>query len=442
MSSAEHPRRLPPGRKGLPFLGEWRQILFNPNFGAERRAAFGDVSKTRFFGRNLALLFGAANNLLLFRGEHKFVEATWPSSTLRLLGPSTLSTQEGELHLRRRRLFAQAFRPRALAGYLPVMERRIAAAIDDWLGRGEFALYPELRALTLEIAASLMMGAGERVSPTIVADFEAFAAGLFALPVDLPLTKFGRATRARRRLIAHLDAAIDARLRAPAPGDDVLGLLLAARDDDGAALPREELAEQLLLLLFAGHETLTSALTNFTMLMAQHPAIYDRVCAEVDRITPSGPLGVDALAELVDTEHALAETLRLHPPVAAAFRRCTRDLEVGGYTVPAGWLTAYRIRDTHRDPALYPEPGRFDPGRFAGAGASCPHQAHEGRYLPFGGGARICLGMEFARLEMRVFAVLLARRAAIALAPVQDLGMRRIPVPRPRSGLVVRLSPR
>jgi hypothetical protein len=441
------PRRLPPGRSGLPFVGEWFQILFNPRFGAERRARFGPVSRTRLFRRDMALLAGPENNLLVFRGEHKFVEATWPASTLKLLGPNTLSTQQGELHMRRRRLLAQAFRPRALVGYLPVMEQRITAALDRWLARGELALYPEIRALTFDVAAALMMGAGEQTDAALVHDFETFAAGLFTIPADLPITAFGRARRARRRLIAHLHATIDARLAAGGGGDDVLGLLLAARDDDGSALARDELAEQMLVLLFAGHETLTSALTNFCMLMAQHPDVYRRIGAEVERVAPRGPLTVESLAALADTERALAETLRLHPPVAAAFRRCTRDFEVAGFTVPEGWLTGYRIGDTHHDDRLFREPGRYDPDRFAVFEESCPHgrvhaHAHDGRYLPFGGGARICLGMEFARLEMRAFAALLARRCALALVPGQDLTLKRIPVPRPRSGLLMRLSPR
>jgi cytochrome P450 len=441
------PRRLPPGRSGLPFVGEWFQILFNPRFGAERQAEFGPVSRTRLFGRDLALLSGPENNLRLFRGEHKFVEASWPTSTLKLLGPNTLSTQEGELHLRRRRLLAQAFRPKALVGYLPVMQRRIEAALERWLGRGELRLYPEIRALTFEIAAALMMGASEQTSPGLIRDFETFAAGLFTLPADLPITAFGRAKRARRRLIAHLHAVIDARLAGGRAGEDVLGLLIAARDDDGSALEREELAEQMLVLLFAGHETLTSALTNFCMLMAQHPEVYARVCAEVERVTPRGPLTVEALKALADAERALAETLRLYPPVAAAFRRCIRDFEVDGFTVPAGWLTSYRIGDTHHDASLYHEPCRFDPDRFAVFEETCAHgqvhaHAHEGRYLPFGGGARICLGMDFARLEMRAFAALLARRCALTLAPGQDLTLKRVPVPVPRSGLVMRVSPR
>lgn len=443
VTSPSAPRRLPPGRTGLPLVGEWFQIFFNPRFGPERRAEFGNVSRTRLFRRDMAILSGPENNLLMFRGEHKLVEATWPASTLALLGPNTLSTQEGELHLRRRRLLAQAFRPKALVGYLPVMQQRIDAALDRWLARRELALYPEIRALTFDIAAALMMGAGERTDPALLHDFETFAAGLFTIPADLPITAFGKAKRARRRLIAHLHAAIDARVAAGG-GDDVLALLLAARDDDGSSLSRDELAEQMLVLLFAGHETLTSGLTNFCMLMAQHPDVYARVRAEARRVTPSGPLTVDALAALPDTERALAETLRLHPPVAAAFRKTLRDFEVEGFTVPAGWLTGYRIRDTHHDSALYQEPCRFDPDRFAVFAEQCPHgkvhaHAHEGRYLPFGGGARICLGMEFARLEMRAFAALLARRCALELAPDQDLTMRRIPVPRPRSGLVMRV---
>lgn len=436
----------PPGRTGLPFLGETLQFLFDRRFFAARKAEYGPLFRTRLFGRDVVIAASPEVNQAIFRGEHRYFESTWPNSTQQLLGPDTLALQKGDTHRQRRRLLAQAFRPKALAGYAPRMDALIDEYVRTWHKGQPIVWARELRHLSFDIAMTLFTGTRAGEDSALLRDFETYAGGLFSFAWAIPGTPFHAARKARARLVAHLDAVIAARRAAPPRDDDVLDLLLAARDEDGTALTPREVAEQILLLLFAGHETLTSALTSFCLLLSQHPDVLARARAEVDARVPAGAIDPGAL-DLPYTERVLCEVMRRLPPVGGGFRKCIADCEVAGHTIPAGTYVLYGITNTHLDATIHPEPDVFDPERFAAPGDVCPAhkvptQGHDGRFIPFGGGARICLGMEFARLEMRLFAARLLRDCTWRLEPDQDLGLRMVPVPKPRSGLRVRLAPR
>lgn len=439
---------LPPGRTGLPLLGETLAFLFDRRFFAARKAEFGPLFRSRLFGRDVVISASPEANLAIFRGEHRYFESTWPNSTQALLGADTLALQKGDTHRQRRRLLAHAFRPRALAGYAPRMDATIGEYIAAWQKGQPIVWARELRHLSFDIAMSLFTGTRAGENSPLLHDFETYAGGLFTFAWAIPGTRFHAARRARARLVAHVDAVIAARRGAARDGadTDVLDLLLAARDEDGTALAHGEIAEQILLLLFAGHETLTSALTSFCLLLSQHPAVLARARAEVDARVPAGPLGELEL-DLPYTERVLCEVMRRLPPVGGGFRKCIADCEIAGYTIPAGTYVLYGITNTHLDATIHPEPDAFDPDRFADPGDVCPAhkvptQGHDGRFIPFGGGARICLGMEFARQELRLFAARLLRDCTWQVEPDQDLRLRMVPVPKPRSGLRVRVAPR
>lgn len=441
---------LPPGSTGLPFLGETLSFLFDRRFFAERKARYGPLFRTRLFGRDVVIAAAPDVNQAIFRGEHRHFEATWPTSTQRLLGDHTLAMQKGDTHRQRRRLLAQAFRPRALAGYAPRMDALIGEYIATWREGQPIVWAHELRHLSFDIAMTLFTGTRAGRDSALLRDFETYAGGLFSFAWAIPGTPFHAARKARARLVAHIDAVLAARRAAPPRPDadplDLLDLLLMARDEDGTALTPHEIGEQVLLLLFAGHETLTSALTSFCLLLSQHPAVLARARAEVDARVPAGPLDPAAL-DLPYTERVLCEVLRRLPPVGGGFRKCIADCDVAGFTIPAGTYVLYGIANTHLDATVHPDPEAFDPDRFADPGDACPAhkiapQGHDGRFIPFGGGARICLGMEFARLELRLFAAHLLRDCTWTVEPDQDLRLRMVPVPKPRGGLRVRVAPR
>jgi len=422
----------------LPIIGETIAFLRDGQFAEKREKKYGPVFKTNIFGRPTVIMTGPEANQFLFANENKYFAATWPKSTRILLGPASLATQTGTFHQQRRKLIVQAFQPRALASYLPTMEEITARYLHKWQQMETLTWYPELRSYTFEVASRLFMGSEGGSEAQLGELFEGFSSGLFSIALPLPGTPFRKALRCRQQLLAEMEKIIVRRQQAQDPGEDALGILLQARDEDGNALPLEELKDQILLLLFAGHETLTSAIASFCLLMAQHPDIATRARQEQQQFPSSEPLSLEQLKQMTYLDTLLKEVLRITPPVGGGFREIIQECEYAGYTLPKGWATQYNISKTHQDERVYPYHEVFNPDRFLGEGAVDKQQRFS--YVPFGGGMRECLGKEFARLEMRIFAALVLRGYQWELLPEQDLTLLTIPTPHPRDGLKVKFT--
>ena len=424
---------IPPGDFGLPWLGETLSFFGDGEFSKKRQQQFGPIFKTRLFGKNTIFVSGALANRFLFTKEQETFQATWPLSTRILLGPNSLATQMGEIHRSRRKILYQAFLPRALAGYLPKMEGIIQRYLDQWAQMDEVVWYPQLQTMTFDVAATLFLGEGISQNPQLFEWFETYRQGLFSLPIPLPNTMFGKSKRAMVLLLAELEQIIKIRQQQPPRDQDALGMLLAARDEQDQPLSLPELKDQILLLLFAGHETLTSAIASLCLLLWQHPEIREKVRQEQVGLNLTDPLTAETLKQMPYLDQVLQEVLRLIPPVGGGFRELIQDCEFQGFRFPKGWLVSYQISRTHADPDLYPDQERFDPERFApnGSASQTPPFAH----VPFGGGLRECLGKEFARLEMKLFATRLIQHFDWTLAPDQNLDLVVTPSPRPKDNL-------
>ncbi|MGL5035485.1 MAG: cytochrome P450 [Microcystaceae cyanobacterium] len=426
---------LPPGNLGLPFLGETLNFLQDADFAHKRRTKYGNIFKTRIFGSPTIFISTAAANRFLFTNENQYFVATWPKSVEVLLGPASLSLQTGTFHSDRRKLMFQAFQPRALASYIPKMEIITQRYLAEWEKQGNLTWYSELKRYTFDVASNLLIGTDYQSNPAIFQYFEDWSTGLFSIPVALPWTTFGKALAARKKLLQSLERIILERQKQSNLGEDALSLLLQAKDENGQALSLAELKDQILVLLFAGHETLTSAIASFCLLMAQNPDVMAKVRLELAETPLTNPLTLNALKSLTYLDQVLKEVLRFVPPVGGGFRKVIKTCEFDGYQFPEGWLVQYNIATTHKDGDFYQQPDRFDPDRFS------PERAEDKQksfgYIPFGGGLRECLGKEFARLEMKIFAIYLARNYDWKILPNQDLELTIIPSPRPKDGLKV-----
>ena len=430
----------PPGENGLPLIGETISFFSDPDFNQKRVAKYGKIYKTNIFGSPTVTMIGADANTFLFRNENKYVASTWPKSTRILLGKESLAVRNGSFHTSRRKLLYQAFQPRALASYIPAMAKITDRYLQKWLEIKTLTWYPEIRDYTFDIASNLFIGTNGNSQASVRHDFEDWCAGLFSIPISLPWTKFGKASAARKKLLASLEQIVLQRQQADDPGDDALGLLIEAKDEAGNSLSLEELKDQVLLLLFAGHETLTSAIASFCLLTAQHPEVMQKLREEQDSLNLTDSPTLEDIKQMTYLEQALKETMRLIPPVGGGFRKAISPFEFGGYRIPQGWTIQYQIAQTHKDEDIYPESDRFNPDRFDPAKAA-DKQASFG-YIPFGGGLRECLGKEFARLEMRLFASKMLQNYQWELLPNQNLELITIPSPRPRDGLKVNFTRR
>ncbi|HLL01830.1 MAG TPA: cytochrome P450 [Myxococcaceae bacterium] len=423
---------LPPGKTGLPLLGETLEFLRNSSaFVQSRRAQYGEVFRTHLLGAPTAYLLGPEANQWIFSGEGKYLKSRWTPSVRKLMGANCVSLLEGAEHLERRRLLAPHFNYAAMRQFIPTLEALATRHFERWAARpGDFTLWPAMRELVFEFVLSLIFGQDTVDAPLLLHHFELWTAGLFSpVPVGLPFTTFGRALASKQVMLDYLHRVVAERQQRAEQPPDLLGSLLNTRDEAGQPLSREVIVEELLLLLFAGHDTTVTATSNLMLLLAQHPQVLERgrqAAASLER-----PLTLESLRAAPLLTQLINEGMRRVPPIGGAFRTTTRDVEYKGYRIPKGWMVSVSIRGAHLGPE-WSSPEHFEPERFE---PERGEQRKPGTFIPFGGGPRICLGQHFAMAEMGVMLALLLKDYAWELTPGQNLEYTFIPFPRPRSGI-------
>lgn len=427
---------LPPGSFGLPFFGEAPKVLDN-DYLREQYKLHGPIFKTRVLGRNIAVFLGAeGNRFVLQTGMKHFAWRTgWPPTFVQLLGES-LFVQDGEEHRQKRKLIMPAFHRQALTNYFETMEEIACRYLNKWGNMGEFRWLDQYKQFTFEIASTLLAGSAPGDETEELSEyFRILTGGFVALPIKWGWTPFGKALSARKRLLTFIDSAIEKRRRNPT--SDALSLLVQTRDEDGNALTNEELRAQMLLMLFAGHETSASMLTSMMKCLVENPHVWQKLIEEQEALNIGNNLTMEHVKQMTYMEQVLKEVERMHPPVPAGFRGVVEEFEFNGYRVPKGWTALYMINAAHRDPEIYTNPDTFDPDRFS------PERREDSvpfSLVGFGGGARICVGYAFAQLEMKILLSHLLRCYTWELVEGQNFDMIYRPTLFPKGGMQVRLK--
>ncbi len=424
---------LPPGTSGLPWIGETISFIADPDFANKRRQKYGAIFRTHIIGRPTVVMSGAAaNKFILSTHFDKFSwRDGWPDNFKELLGAS-LFLQEGAEHQRNRRLLMPAFHGKALVNYVETMTEITDRYLTKWEQIGDLTWFPELKNLTFEIASILLIGSEPGAETTELSRlFTELTNGLFTIPVRWSYTTYGRALAARDRILEHIDRVVLERQQTPT--QDALGLLVQSQDEAGNRLSVTELKVQALLLLFAGHETTTSLVASLCLALAQHPDVLAKARTEQVKIGVDTPITIDSLKQMTYLDRVLREVERMYPPIGGGFRGVLEEFEFNGYRVPKGWQVLYRIPEAHFDAEVYPAPASFDPDRSIDKGSDY-------NFVTYGGGSRICIGMAFAQMELKIIAAMLLRRNSWELLPNQNLTLDPIPTLHPRDGLKVKFQ--
>ncbi len=251
-----------------------------------------------------------------------------------------------------------------------------------------------------------------------------------------PASPFARLRQVRRVLDGIILDEI-ARRHAGALGEDILSVLIEATDAEGLGLTDEQIRDQVLTLLFAGHDTTTSTVAFLFYELARSPEWAERLSAERDRVAAGRePTAAELFGEMPELGAAVDETLRLYPPAWIGPRRAEVDFEFGGYSVPAGYPVNYSSWASHHLADVFDDPHAFRPERFLGDARA---QIPKGAYVPFGGGPRICIGMRFGELEVRAITAAILKRFRLDLEPGWELRVRQMPTLSPRGGLPMRV---
>ncbi|MBR1223792.1 MULTISPECIES: cytochrome P450 [unclassified Bradyrhizobium] len=432
-----------PGDEGWPVIGKTLEVLADPKGQVERmHAKFGPVYRSHVFGETSINLLGPeANELLLFDQAKQFSSTHGWGMILGRLFPRGLMLLDFEEHRLHRRALSVAFKSGPMKSYLTDLDRGIAVRVKQWKAQpGEMLVYPAMKQLTLDLAATSFLGAeiGPEVDEITRAFVDMVAAAVAPIRYPLPFTQMGRGVAGRKRIVAYFSEQIPIR-RARGGADDLFSQLCQATHEDGALLSTQDVIDHMSFLMMAAHDTLTSSLTSFVGELAAHPEWQARLREEVKGlgIEANDPSSIDNLEKMPLSEMAFKEALRLKPPVPSMPRRAVRDFTFKGYAIPAGTLVGVNPLFTHHMAEIWPDPDKFDPMRFTD---EAQRNRHRFAWVPFGGGAHMCLGLHFAYMQAKCFARHFLQNLSVSLEPGYKPDWQMWPIPKPRDGLKVVLK--
>ena len=446
---------LPPGPRELPVVGQSFRYISNVIGLMQEAATYGDLATVSTRPTLVYLVNHPELVRQLLVVNHASVGRGRFSETLRYLLGMGLVTADGPLHLRQRRLMQPQFHHRRIEGYGEIMTGFTLRHEERWRNEDKIDLAREMSELTLHIVVKTLfdlelsatvrrIGAAFEFSNDYVKARDNQPPGLRDLFHRLPLPF----SRRFKRELAFLDETvyglIEQRRQSDGEGNDLLSLLLQARDGeaenpDEAVMTDRQLRDEVITLFAAGHETTAVALTWTWYLLATHPDLQRRFHAELDEILDGRTPTVDDLPNLTFTDQVLTESMRLYPPVWSTGRMTFQPIELGGYRIPAGAGLVSPPFIVQRDVRWFDDPLEFRPDRWTPEfRENLPRFA----YFPFGGGPRLCIGAGFAWMEAKLVLATLGQRWSMRHDPQHKIELLPLVSLRPKGGMPMYLERR
>jgi cytochrome P450 len=442
--------RYPPGPTDLSW-SRTHQIAYDPlPLLLDHYERYGPIFSMRLLHTRVVFMLGPEANYFITVGSPQ--DFHWRESSfgdlIPLLGDGLLTIDEG-YHDRARAIMMPAFHREQVAAAVATMQVETAAAVEAKLAPGEVIdVYDWMRNLAMRIAMRALLGLDPDEAGKGAAAAHHFERALGFFGIDFGLRLLRGPGSPWRKLLASravLDQIVfgeiaERRANPDPERRDVLSLLIAVRGEGGEAFSDREIRDQVMTLMFAGHDTSTSTVTFMLHELAHHPEALERLWEEQDRVLGGEPPGAEQLErELPYLEMVVDEVLRLYPPAWIGPRRAVRDFEFGGYSVPRGAYVNYSSWASHRIPEVFPEPEAFIPERFTRERkAALPR----GAYVPFGGGQRVCIGKRFGQTEVKLVTTMLLQRLRLEALPGRTMTVRQMPTLSPRGGLRMRVGAR
>ncbi|XVE80740.1 hypothetical protein DITRI_Ditri15bG0004600 [Diplodiscus trichospermus] len=440
---------LPPGKTGLPFIGESLEFLTTGRKGHPEKFIYDRMAKyssqvfrTSILGEPATAVFcGAAGNKFLFSNENKLV-TTWYPNYVKKIFPSSMQFIDGSNKMRK--MLPNFLKAEALQRYVGMMDTIAQKHFETgWEGRQEVTVFPLAKDYTLWVGCKVFLSIEDPKHVALFTDpFNLLSSGITSSPIDLPGTPFNRAIKAsnliKKELIAIVkQRKIDLAEKKASPTSDLLSHMLLTTNENGQFRNELDIADTILGLLFGGRSA-SAVITFIVKYLAELPEIYHKVLTEQIEIAklkaPGELLNWKDIQNMRYSWNVACEVMRLAPPGQGAFREALKEFNYAGFTIPKGWKLYWNVNSTHRIAEYFPEPEKFDPSRFEGKGPP-PYT-----FVPFGGGPRMCPGKGFARLEILVFMHNIVKRYKWEkLLPDEKIIVELMSMP--AKGLPVRLLP-
>ena len=413
MTADIHVPPIAPGR--LPLIGHALPLIRDRLAFLQRLRAYGPIVRINV-GPKTVTVVNSPDMIqeMLTRKSHHFTKGLL-FEKLKLFGQDALPVAEGTRHLNRRRLMQPAFHREQVDSYIETMRATVEPTITAWKEGARLDLKTEMQMMTQGVVMSVLFSSNPEPGPArAVLDSvdTVFMAALRRALLPIPLlerlpTRRNRQVHKASSVLRKTVADIIAEHRAkPDEYHNVVSLLLAAQDETGEALPDDEILSEVTGLLAAGSETTAVVLAWLFHELGRHPGLEHRLHEEVDAVLAGGQLTAERLPQLAFTRRLVSETLRLYSPAWLVTRQAVTPVQLGQVSLPAGTDVIWSPYTLHRDPALYPDPLRFDPDRWLPERPQPP----KGAFIPFGSGKRQCMGDAFARTEATIITALIASR--------------------------------
>jgi cytochrome P450 len=435
----------PPGPKGFPVIGNILPFRDDPlGFMTATQRRYGDLVSVKLMN-NYAICGFRPEHVRYCLMEHPRSFHTIQSSggNLRTLLGEGLLTSEGDFHRQQRRLVQPAFHRQRIEHYADTMVNYTLETLEGWRVGLEVDMAQQMQLLTLRIILKTMFNVESRERAVDLG--RAFNIVINQAPRRLPWIRgplaalFGKTTKeqvtrfetGRTELDTFVYDYIRQRRAEEQDHGDILSMLMETRDE-GEGLSDQQIRDQMMTLMAAGHETAQNSLCWTLYLLAQHPTVHEKLLAELRTVLHGRAPGARDLAQLPYLEWVMNEAWRIYPPAWRIGRRAIEPIELDGYRFPAGTIILLHQWVTHNLPDIWGDPENFRPERWDTAQNQ---KVPQGAYFPFSGGPRICIGMPFAQMEVRLLLATMLQQYNPSLAPNQQV----VPLPRitlrPRDGI-------
>lgn len=430
-----------PGEWGPPVIGNTFEDIKDPRAYTRRMYdTYGPVYRHNLFFRKQVSLIGPEANEFFFMDRDKVLssEKGW-MPYLKDLFPRGLMLLDFDEHRAHRKIMQVAFKTPAMKRYCQRLDAKLPAHISRWGKQGTFKFYDAIKETSLDMATDVFLGMepGPEVDKVNRALSDMVAASVALIRAPLPGTLYGRGVAGRAFMCRFLGERIAARREGA--GDDTFTLLCQATDEEGNRFTDSQVINHMIFLWMAAHDTITSSVTTLVYELGRHPDWQARLRAECAAVGKDA-LDYADLGKLELVEAAFKEALRINAPVPALPRMTLRDIEFAGHHIPAGTIVGVSPTFVHRMTEVWPEPKTFDPLRFTDEGGA--KERHKFAWVPFGGGAHMCIGLHFAYMQAKVILFhLLKHYRILPPHPGYKADFQIMPLTKPKDGLPVRLEP-
>ncbi|KAF7840839.1 abscisic acid 8'-hydroxylase 4 [Senna tora] len=424
---------------GWPYIGQTLQLYSeDPNvFFASKHKRYGEVFKSHILGCPCVMLAGPeAARFVLVTHAHLF-KPTYPKSKEKLIGPSALFFSQGHYHSSIRKLVQTSLSPQRLRKLIPLIESEAISALESWVSSSQVInVFQSMKKFSFDIGVLSVFGELDKNYRDQLKEMYCIVEkGYNSFPNWIPGTAYSKALLARRRIREIISEIICKRKEQRLMEKDLLGQLLNYKDEKGQTLNDDQIADNLIGVLFAAQDTTASVLTWILKYLHDHHKLLQAVKDEQVAIYEGNERGKKALTwdqtrKMPITYKVILETLRMASIISFTFREATVDVVYNGYLIPKGWKVMPLFRNIHHNPEFYPSPHNFDPSRFEVA-------PKPNTFMPFGNGVHSCPGNELAKLNMLILVHHLVTKYRWEVVGSQS-GIQYSPFPVPLHGLPAR----